>query len=784
MSNLIVQNSRLIFKLSDVPGATATIAPSLDHTDGTWSETDIYIGELFVNEIDNIIQTRTSIGIIDLYPGGTASSGVQSYANFASFPLTGYIDTIYIDESTELMYRWDGGVYVQLSTTASVAWSSITAGPTSSPSQIDNAVLLAHGVSAPNESHYTKVESDAAAGASGAKQDKEVGKGLSTNDFDNTYKGFIDNFDPNVEDYALFSAFPVGGTANKLYIDDSTDQVYRWDNMGATYVLLVPGGTGAMGPQGPAGSGSTGPTGPPGATSGIVGPQGAMGIGVTGAMGPQGLQGIHGESGFEGVLVYDGVVSVNLNNTSENVLETYTLLADTLGATSDAITVSIVGTVAATATVKTIRFKIDGNTIIDNTSFNASPNDQTWKIEGKVIRTAFNQARAMITFSFSSPISGTTIEETVDYTLSADFTTNLDIELTGQLAIAAANELQCSSFYVDKISQGNQGFQGNTGPAGAQGPQGVMGTTGSAGPQGVAGPTGSVGPTGSIGPQGVVGSTGPQGTAGPTGAVGAQGPQGLKGVTGAGYYTLSNTSFSMASTAGSFAVSGGLGYSAGETVLIRYDATNYMVATVTLYIDGGPGLYTSSLDVTILYVVGSGTYSAWTINLTGLLANSPVTLFTQSADKTVGATVSELSIIGTGIGTTSVASNFLTIGKTLEFHIRGYHSSTANPDITLKLKLGGTTLATATVTSGNGTNDGFIILGSITCRTTGATGTVVANAQYLELHSSGAMTGILNTSAVTINTTIANIFDVTAQWSVNNAGNTITSQTFILEAFN
>lgn len=57
---------RMIIKVSDVEGASATIPVSNDHTDGSWLVTDIYEGELFLNLIDNILQTRTDAGIINL----------------------------------------------------------------------------------------------------------------------------------------------------------------------------------------------------------------------------------------------------------------------------------------------------------------------------------------------------------------------------------------------------------------------------------------------------------------------------------------------------------------------------------------------------------------------------------------------------------------------------------------------------------------------------------------------------------------------------------------------
>lgn len=65
---------RMILKVSDIEGASATVPTSPDHTDGSWIATDIYEGELFLNTVDNIIQTRTESGIINLNSANTSDA--------------------------------------------------------------------------------------------------------------------------------------------------------------------------------------------------------------------------------------------------------------------------------------------------------------------------------------------------------------------------------------------------------------------------------------------------------------------------------------------------------------------------------------------------------------------------------------------------------------------------------------------------------------------------------------------------------------------------------------
>ena len=64
----------MVIKVSDVTTEVATIPTTNDHTDGSWLATDIYVGELFLNITDDVLQTRTDAGIITLNSGGGGGS--------------------------------------------------------------------------------------------------------------------------------------------------------------------------------------------------------------------------------------------------------------------------------------------------------------------------------------------------------------------------------------------------------------------------------------------------------------------------------------------------------------------------------------------------------------------------------------------------------------------------------------------------------------------------------------------------------------------------------------
>jgi len=67
---MATQDSRLRIKRSTVALAQPTAAPSTDHTDGTWSVNDVYIGELYLNDADQRLYIRTTNGILEIATGG------------------------------------------------------------------------------------------------------------------------------------------------------------------------------------------------------------------------------------------------------------------------------------------------------------------------------------------------------------------------------------------------------------------------------------------------------------------------------------------------------------------------------------------------------------------------------------------------------------------------------------------------------------------------------------------------------------------------------------------
>lgn len=148
--------------------------------------------------------------------------------------------------------------------------------------------------------------------------------------------------------------------------------------------------------------------------------------------------------------------------------------------------------------------------------------------------------------------------------------------------------------------------------------------------------------------------------------------------------------------------------------------------------------------------------------------------FTQLSTVTVANSIVETSLIGSGVGSLVFPANYFTVGKTLRINANGFHSSVANPDITIKVKLNSTIILNSeAVASHADVNSEFIITGEVCFRTIGQNGTIFAQGVYTEAGPSSNTGDMVNTAAITINTTIAQTLTITAQWGTASNSNTI-----------
>ena len=153
---------------------------------------------------------------------------------------------------------------------------------------------------------------------------------------------------------------------------------------------------------------------------------------------------------------------------------------------------------------------------------------------------------------------------------------------------------------------------------------------------------------------------------------------------------------------------------------------------------------------------------------------------------TVVNTVTETNIT-TNNYTLSVPANTLKVGQVIRFTAFARESNSAvSTTLTIRLKNGATTLVTNTFTTIiSQTNLGIYITGFIRIVSIGAGGTL--SAQVSEMAISGVNTrgqvspNITNKS---INTTVLNTFQFSAQWGIANAVNTITFEQITWEVLN
>ena len=108
---LNIQNTRVTFKYSTITGETPTIAPSLDHCDGTWSPSDLYVGEFFLNAADDTMWVRTLNGIVPI-TSGTSEIAISTYVNKTGDTMFGGLTSPTFSATTGIYSPYfEGGIF-------------------------------------------------------------------------------------------------------------------------------------------------------------------------------------------------------------------------------------------------------------------------------------------------------------------------------------------------------------------------------------------------------------------------------------------------------------------------------------------------------------------------------------------------------------------------------------------------------------------------------------------------------------------------------------------------
>ena len=181
----------------------------------------------------------------------------------------------------------------------------------------------------------------------------------------------------------------------------------------------------------------------------------------------------------------------------------------------------------------------------------------------------------------------------------------------------------------------------------------------------------------------------------------------------------------------------------------------------------------------------SGSYTIATTD--DIQATTNYGLFAQTANSTtITATTSELTLIDGGVGSLSVPANGFAVGDSFRVDMGGVMSAQNNNTIRIRLKAGSVNLGdSGPLTMPAITNQVWMLTVNFTVRSIGAAGvaSVVALAQFHILKlASGTQQGFAwNTvNSTTFDTTISNTLNITAEFSSNNANNSIYSDIFTL----
>lgn len=174
-----------------------------------------------------------------------------------------------------------------------------------------------------------------------------------------------------------------------------------------------------------------------------------------------------------------------------------------------------------------------------------------------------------------------------------------------------------------------------------------------------------------------------------------------------------------------------------------------------------------------------------------VLINSPFTngggLFAQTSNSTpITATTVEGTLIDGGVGTLTVPANGFNIGDSFNANLSGIMSAQNNNTITIRVKSGSVILAQSNaLVLPSITNQVWSLTLDFTIRTLGGTGVasiVTLGQMHILKLASGTQEGFgfNSINSTTFDTTISNTLSITAQWSSNNANNSIYSDLFVL----
>lgn len=136
----------------------------------------------------------------------------------------------------------------------------------------------------------------------------------------------------------------------------------------------------------------------------------------------------------------------------------------------------------------------------------------------------------------------------------------------------------------------------------------------------------------------------------------------------------------------------------------------------------------------------------------------------------ISANTGSITTTQTQVVALTIAANTLAVGRTYRLTASATVTSTVANTVTLRARIGTTTLTGNVITvitpaaTTTASNNGFTFVAMVTCRSTGASGSIIGESYFVGGNSQpfGASVGHDNTTAtVSVDTTVQNILEVT-----------------------
>lgn len=171
----------------------------------------------------------------------------------------------------------------------------------------------------------------------------------------------------------------------------------------------------------------------------------------------------------------------------------------------------------------------------------------------------------------------------------------------------------------------------------------------------------------------------------------------------------------------------------------------------------------------------------------------PGVLYTSTADAQVANTLVETTLVGAGVGDTTLNANFFIVGKTIRIRASGWvDTAAAAGTLQIRIRLGGiagTVIldSTAVAIANNLAARYWNVDAIITCRTVGVGGTVIGQTAFQHMvaaQGNPVWWEMTNIAAIALDTTIAEQVVLSAQWGTADVANIIACTNFILEVLN